>query len=189
MPACGIEQLLHVASLPGLSDNTTSSSIITTSRDQQVIAAAAAAAVQFPAIHADALAVLLGMVSLPDGVWQVLCQQNPGVGVVGSSPKGLTTGASGHSAGHTRNNSGSGGVLAAATGGAGGEAAGGMSSSSSGSTPGRQRLLLIDVRRHDERTLYGAIAGAHHVPGGERCLVGCVCVCCGAVFVISACFS
>jgi hypothetical protein len=35
----------------------------------------AAAAVQFSAIHSDALAVLLGLVPLPDSVWQLFSQQ------------------------------------------------------------------------------------------------------------------
>jgi hypothetical protein len=65
VPACGIEQVLDVL-LPHS----------TLSREQQVVsAAAAAAATQFPAIHSDALAVLLGLVPLPESVWQLFSQQ------------------------------------------------------------------------------------------------------------------
>jgi hypothetical protein len=33
-----------------------------------------------------------------------------------------------------------------------------------------RRVLVLDVRRHDERTLYGAIPGALHLPGGAHCM-------------------
>lgn len=64
VPACGIEQLLDVFLIQ-----------TSLSREQQVVSAAAAAATQFPAIHSDALAVLLGLVPLPDSVWQLFSQQ------------------------------------------------------------------------------------------------------------------
>jgi hypothetical protein len=44
----------------------------------------------------------------------------------------------------------------------------------------KQRLLLLDVRRHDERTLYGAIPGALHIPG-ETTALSRAFQCCGWV--------
>lgn len=35
------------------------------------------------------------------------------------------------------------------------------------SAPAPVSILLIDVRRHDERALYGSIRGSVHVPGGR----------------------
>lgn len=147
MPACNIQQLLQVH-LPN--------SLV--SRDQQVAAAAAAAAAQFPTIHADALAVLLGVVPLPEGVWQLFSQQ----GLVNptSLPQQPAAAGGGRSPGHTRTHSGSSGVPLA---GAGPEE---QPAAAAVLRQQQQRLLLLDVRRHDERTLYGAIPGAHHIPGG-----------------------
>jgi rhodanese-related sulfurtransferase len=44
----------------------------------------------------------------------------------------------------------------------------------------QHRLLLLDVRRHDERALYGTIPGSHHLPGvvwggGGRAVRRCKC--------------
>jgi len=126
------------------------------------MAAAAAAAVQFPAIHADGLAVLLGLVSLPEGVWQLVQQTAPPINTLHHPQQQQQAG---RSPGHTRSNSGSGGSMLAAS-----EAAAAAAEGAAGrqqqQQQQQQRLLLLDVRRHDERTLYGAIPGAHHVPGG-----------------------
>jgi hypothetical protein len=128
------------------------------SRDTQVLSAAAAAAVQFPAIHADALAVLLGVVTLPDAVWQLFSQQGL-VNPSGPSPLNPSSNLSpGRSPGHTRNDSGSSGLA--------GEGMGEGAAAARQQQQQQQRFLLLDVRRHDERTLYGAIPGAQHVPGG-----------------------
>lgn len=146
MPSCGIEQLLNVQLLGGNS----------ISRDQQVTAAAAAAAVQCPVIHADALAVLLGLAPLPDAVWQLLLAGQQQQQQAAPTQQRV----SGRSPRHSRNNSGS--MLAVA-----GEAVDGTAAAAgmASSTAHQQRLLLVDVRRHDERALYGAIPGAHHIPG------------------------
>jgi hypothetical protein len=145
VPACGLDQFLHVF-LP----NTP------ISRDEQVLSAAAAAAEQWPEIHADALAVLLGIVTLPDGVWQLFNQQNPSL-IPSQNPGSTAQQQQQRSPGHTRSNSSS--SLHAAAGEAG------LGEASAAAAARQQRLLLLDVRRHDERTLYGAIPGALHIPG------------------------
>lgn len=143
MPACDIQQLLQVHLLNS-----------PVSRDQQVAVAAAAAAAQFPTIHADALAVLLGVVPLPEGVWQLFSQQ--GLVNRASLPQQQSAAAGGsRSPGHTQTHSGSSGV----------PLAGEEQPAAAAVQRQQQRLLLLDVRRHDERTLYGAIPGAHHIPG------------------------
>jgi hypothetical protein len=145
VPACGLDQFLHVF-LP----NTP------VSRDQQVLSAAAAAAEQWPEIHADALAVLLGIVTLPEGVWQLFSQQNPSL-MPSQNLSRTAQQQQQRSPGHTRSNSSS---SLHATAGEGGEG-----EATAAAAARQQRLLLLDVRRHDERTLYGAIPGALHIPG------------------------
>lgn len=106
--------------------------------DQPAADQAAPAAAQLPSLHRDALALLLDLVPLPESAY-ALCSS-----IIGQKdplqqqppPPGQGVGVD---------------VFA------------GADASSSGSSS--QRLLVLDVRRHDERTLYGSIPGTVHVPG------------------------
>lgn len=114
-------------------------------------------AASVPALHHDALGLLLGLTPLPQEVLQI-CRSSLALSQ-------LSAAAAPHSnpvtSRHSDSSAGNPGQLvgeAAAAGAAGG-------GSGSDGVSAEPRLLLLDVRRHDERTFYGAIPGAHHVPG------------------------
>lgn len=90
---------------------------------------------QLPFLHRDALALLLDQVPLPESAY-AMCNS-----IINQRD-------------HMQQQQ----QHIAAAAGEGLAAANGSSGSS-------QRLLVIDVRRHDERTLYGSIPGAVHIPG------------------------
>lgn len=114
-----------------------------------------------PALHHDALALLLGLAPLSPEVLKI-CRSSLALSKLSAAAepqlKSVTTQQSDSSDGRPAQmtmSSAAAGATAApvTTGGAGTE----------------PRLLLLDVRRHDERTFYGAIPGSHHLPGEGVC--------------------
>jgi rhodanese-related sulfurtransferase len=121
--------------------------------DQGQLAVGMATPVQ---LTRDALALLLDLAPLPEELYQQLSesitlqqqQQQPG------SPSLAGQGTAAAAA------------AAAAMGGAGGIGSEAAAAAAAPMLRGR-RVLVLDVRRHDERTLYGSIPGALHLPGGN----------------------
>eukprot|EP00775_Hariotina_reticulata_P012308 gene12308-12444_t len=116
-------------------------------------------AASVPALHHNALGLLLGLTPLP---WEVLqiCRSSLAMSqlLAAAAPhsNAVTSRQSDNSAGNPDQPTGEAAAAGAAGGGSGSE---GVRS--------EPRLLLLDVRRHDERTFYGAIPGSHHLPVDE----------------------
>jgi hypothetical protein len=114
-----------------------------------------------PALHRDALALLLGLAPLSPEVLKI-CRSSLALSKLSAAAepqlKSVATQQSDSSDGRPAQMT----TSSAAAGAAGAPVATG----GAGTEP---RLLLLDVRRHDERTFYGAIPGSHHLPGVGVC--------------------
>jgi len=105
-------------------------------------------------ISRDAMAALLGRLPLPP-------PPPPPLGVLDSTAA-VEAGGDGFDSDNEGSAGGLGGAGAAVAGGSGG--GGGAGARWGWRLP---RVTAVDVRRYDERTLYGAIPGAIHLPGEQ----------------------
>ncbi|KAF8064663.1 prmA [Scenedesmus sp. PABB004] len=109
-----------------------------------------------PGLRRDALALLLDVAPVPE---EVLAEAY----AILSRSSGPPPGQQPPPPGDGGPPHGAGAELGAAPG--GGHAGGGGAAAPDGAGPAR--LVVLDVRRHDERALYGAIPGALHLPADE----------------------